>query len=96
MPHQFFLECFHVHQRKRKRTCCLNKRENTCTLRYYITDKTLLIEAKLRRAPADCLGLLQKAALWLCGLMALGFFIASSYNTTSLQSSRLHWVHASS
>ena len=50
---------------------------------------------------ADMHGLLQKAALWpmalwLCGLMALGFFIASSYNTTSLQSSRLHWVHASS
>ena len=46
-------------------------------------------------------GLLQKAALWpmalwLCGLMALGFFIASSYNTTSLQSSKLRWVHASS
>ena len=49
-------------------------------------------------SPSLPLGLLQKAALWpmalwLCGLR---FFIASSYNTTSLQSSRLHWVHASS
>ena len=42
-----------------------------------------------------------KSGLMAYGLMALWpyglrFFITSSYNTTSLQSSRLHWVHASS
>ena len=48
------------------------------TLRYHIT--------RARGLVLPPLGLSQKAALWLCGLMALGFLIAS-YNTTSLQSS---------
>ena len=57
------------------------------------------LEAKLSISAYNWV--IAKSGLMAYGLMALWpyglrFFIASSYNTTSLQSSRLHWVHASS